>query len=363
MRLWTLVVLTLINSGLFAQFRKPDYISIAPKTGFLIAHRPFMSHLVRENSFGFESSASYQEKGADDLTKRLNNPLRSYSIEFRNFGYNEVLGSAISATSYMLFPLFVTKNNCFIDFTMGSGIGYLTRSYNELDNPLNNAIGSKLNARVNLKLSIIRYFTKTHLGTGIEFMHFSNGSLKTPNLGLNLPSFYLQFGYNFSDRERGVKRSEKPKTNLESPNNISAELIFTGKEIGAIPYEPKLYPVIATRLGYTYSKRGLWGAEFALDIIHNESNFHKYNDTTFVRKDILQIGIYGGAYIQFYKSQLAFGLGWYARDNINPEGRMYNRIGYRYYFKKNWFALFTVKANYAKADYFEFGIGYKFLTW
>lgn len=363
MRLWTLVVLTLINDGLFAQFRKPDYISIAPKTGFLIAHRPFMAHLVRENSYGLELIASHQEKGTDELTKRLNNPIRSYSLEFRNFGYNEVLGSAISATAYMVFPLLDTKKNCFVDFTIGSGIGYLTQCYHVVDNPLNNAIGSKINARVNLKLSIIRYFSKTHLGAGIEFMHFSNGTLKTPNLGLNLPSAYLQFGYNFTNRECGVKRDEKPKTNLENPNNLTAELILTGKEIGAIPYEPKLYPVIGARLGYTYSKADLWGGEIAVDFIHNESNFHKYPDTTFVRSDILQIGVYGGVFLHFYKSQLAFGLGWYARDNINPEGRMYNRIGYRYYFKKNWFALFNVKANYAKADYFEFGIGYKFLTW
>jgi hypothetical protein len=357
------MILTLLSQGIFAQPGKPDFISISPKTGFLIAHRPFMTHLVRENSYGVELIASYQQKGSDELTQRLNNPLKSFSFEYRNFGYKEVLGSAISFTSYMVFPLFETKNNCFIDFTMGSGIGYLTRCYNAEENPLNNAIGSKLNARVNLKFSITRYFQKTHLGTGIEFMHFSNGSLKTPNLGLNLPSVYLQFGYNITDRVQGVKRTEKLKTNLESPNNLTAELIFTGKEIGAIPYEPKLYPVIAARLAYTYSKRGLWGGEIALDLIHNESNFHKYHDTTFVRKDILQIGIYAGAYIQFYKSQLAFGLGWYARDNINPEGRMYNRIGYRYYFRKNWFALFNVKANYAKADYFEFGIGYKFLTW
>ncbi len=363
MRLWTLAVLTLVNADLIAQLCKPDYISIAPKTGFLIAHRPFMAHLVRENSYGFEISASYQEKGDDILTQRLNNPVRSFSLEFRNFGYEEVLGSAVSVTSYMVFPLYTTKNNCFIDFTMGSGIGYLTRCYNELDNPLNNAIGSKLNARVNLKLSIIRHFQKTHLGAGIEFMHFSNGSLKTPNLGLNLPSVYMQFGYNFTDRIGNVKQNEKPKTNLESPNNLTAELIFTGKEIGAIPYEPKLYPVIATRLGYSYSKAGLWGAEIAVDFIHNESNYHVYHDTTFARTDILQIGLYGGVYIHFYKSQLAFGLGWYARDNINAGGRMYNRIGYRYYFKEKWFALFNVKANYAKADYFEFGIGYKFLTW
>ena len=151
---------------------------------------------------------------------------------------------------------------------------------------------------------------------------------------------------------------------LRADNNgeggIMAMIALASSAVGR---SSKLYPVIATRLGYSYSKAGLWGAEIAVDFIHNESNYHVYHDTTFARTDILQIGLYGGVYIHFYKSQLAFGLGWYARDNINAGGRMYNRIGYRYYFKEKWFALFNVKANYAKADYFEFGIGYKFLTW
>lgn len=363
MRIGLFILFLLAQIGLNAQIGKPDFISVTPKGGFLIAHRPYMSHLVRENSVGFEFASWYQETGTDEHTQRLNNPLRGFSFEYRNFGYKDVLGSAVSVTSYMVFPLFHTKKDVYTDLTVGSGIGYLTRCYNVIENPLNNAIGSKLNARVNVKFSVTKYFENTHLGAGIEFAHFSNGTIKTPNLGLNLPSVFIQFGYNLSDRVAGPTKSETTKTKLDSPSNLTAELICTAREVGPIPNSPKLYPVVAARIGYTYSKCGLWGAEIAFDIIHNEANFHKYQDTTFVRSDILQLGIYGGAYIQFYRSQLAFGLGWYARDNINAEGRMYNRVGYRYYFKKNWFALFNVKANYARADYFEFGIGYKFLTW
>jgi hypothetical protein len=360
---WVFILPVLLSAVISqAQFSAIDQVTVIPKTGFLIAHRPFMSHLVRENSYGLEICIWEQEKLSEELTQRLNNPLRGLSLEFRDFGYKDVLGSAFSATSYMVFPLISTSGNSYLDLTMGAGIGYLTRCYDVVENPLNNAIGSKLNARVNVKISFTKYLTNTHWGGGIEFMHFSNGTLKTPNLGLNLPSLYLNFGYNLNPRIQGIKQAEKTKTPVDAPHHLSTEIIVTAKEIGAIPFLPKLYPVFAGRLSYTHSERGLWGSELALDIIHNESNFHKYTDTTFVRCDILQIGVYAGAYVQFYKSQLAFGLGWYARDRINPEGRLYNRIGYRYYFAEKWFALFTVKANYAKADYFEFGLGYKFLS-
>jgi hypothetical protein len=362
MRLLLICLLSAFLHPARSQKDGPVFFSVSPKEGFLIAHRPFMTHLVRENSYGFELTAWQQFTTDDAATQRLRNPMKGVSLEFRNFGYDEVLGKAFSLTTYMVFPLIQTKKNGFLDLTLGTGAGYLSRCYNAVDNPLNNAIGSKWNGRVNLKLSWIKYWENLHFGGGIEFMHFSNGSITTPNLGLNSPSAFLQVGYNTQPRQQAIKRSDVVKNELLQKNNLTAELIVSAKEIAAIPYLPKRYPVIGTRLGYTYSKRGLWGAEIALDLIHNESNFHKYGDTTFVRKDILQVGIYAGTYVQFYRCQIAFGLGWYARDNINAEGRMYNRIGYRYYFKDKWFALFNIKANYAKADYFEFGIGYKFLT-
>ena len=361
---WIVSLIALwISPGAFTQPEKPTFLMVDTKGGILFAHRPFMSHLVRENSFGFELTALQQQTGNDQHTVLHRCPLKGIGLEFRNFGYNQVLGSAISITGFMNFPLVQTQKNLCFDLLIGTGLGYITRHYDKYENPTNNAIGSALNAKVSVKFALTKYARFMHFGGGIEFAHYSNGTIKTPNLGLNSPSLFLRAGYNFSERVVGPKRINKEKTNCEFSHNLSAELIGTGKEIGAVPFEPQLYPVAAGRLGYTYSKCGLWGAELALDIIHNEANFHKYNDTTFVRSDILQVGIYAGGFVQFYQMQLAFGLGYYVRDIINAEGLVYNRVGYRWYFCENWFGLFNVKANYGKADYFEFGIGYRFLKW
>lgn len=363
MRLFTSILFVLYFQVLTAQLNKPHIVSLSSKSGFLIAHRPFMSHLVQKKSWCFEVTAWRQMNGNDDITKRLRTPLKGLSVEARNFGYNAVLGHAFSVTGYMGFPLMKTKKAFYLDLIIGTGIGYLTKHYDVTTNPLNNAIGSHLNGRVNLKLIASKYFRRWHIGGGIEFMHFSNGSITTPNLGLNSPSLFINTGYNINERLNPAPRSEIEKNPLPQAHALTIELIGSAKEIGAIPYFPKRYPVIAARAGYSYTKNGLWGVDIALDLIHNEANFHKYTDTSFTRSDILQAGIYLGTFLRFYNTQLAFGLGYYVRDNINPEGRLYNRIGYRHYFNKKWFALFNIKANYAKADYFEFGIGYRFLSW
>jgi len=343
----------------FSQTASPYFISLSPKVGFLIAHRPNMSHLVRENAYTYELTAWQQITGKDATTCRLKNPMRGLAIEYRNFGYNEVLGKSIGITQYMVFPVFQTKKNLFADVIVGSGIGIMTKRYHKYDNPTNNAVASLINARVNIKLGVTKYLKHFHFGGGIEFAHYSNGALKNPNLGLNSPSLYIQMGYSFSERITAEKKGKTCAEPLKQSHRFSVELISSAKEIGAIPNHPKLYPVIATRLAYTYTKRGLWGSETAVDIVYNEANFHKYTDTTFTRNDVMQVGLYTGTFLCFYKSEIAFGIGVNLRDKINPEGRVYNRIGYRYFFTPNWFGLFNIKAHFGKADYFEFGIGYR----
>jgi hypothetical protein len=73
-----------------------------------------------------------------------------------------------------------------------------------------------------------------------------------------------------------------------------------------------------------------------------------------------QFGVYAGMSFSYFNSQIVFGLGYYLRDKINPLGRIYNRVGYRYYFNEKWFGLFNIRANFGRADFFEFGVGYKF---
>jgi hypothetical protein len=54
------------------------------------------------------------------------------------------------------------------------------------------------------------------------------------------------------------------------------------------------------------------------------------------------------------------GMGGYLRDKYLPEDRYYHRLGIRYQFKSNLQLGWTLKANWGKADYWEWSIGYVF---
>ena len=351
----------LICAVTYSQTEKaPLFLTLSSKGGSLLAHRPHMAHLVNKNAYGFDLSLSKQQIEYSREANRHKFPLNGLTIEFRNFGNDKVLGHAFAIHQYQSFNVFQTKKNLCLNFQMGGGIGYLTKFYDKEDNPTNNAIGSRINAKVSFKLELNKYFDKIHLGFGTELSHFSNGAIQLPNLGLNNLSAYVNVGYNLSSRQVFDPNNDFVMT-MELPRTyFLVEGIFSVAEVPPIPLDPKKYPIFAGRFSFIKPKSKTWNYELALDVVYNPSNQHRYYDSSYTAIDVPQVGIYAGMSMNYYKSQIVFGLGYYVIDKINPLGRIYNRIGYRYFFNEKWCGLFNIRANFGRADFFEFGIGYKF---
>jgi hypothetical protein len=148
---------------------------------------------------------------------------------------------------------------------------------------------------------------------------------------------------------------------LFSNHVFSTELIVTAKEVSDIPFQAKVYPVVATRFSYVWRPGIKWGFETSMDLTYNmaNQNFFPTENHTFFQA--VQLGIYGGAVAYFHKSAIVLGGGWYLYDEINVAGRFYNRMGFQQHFTDRLYATAAIKANFAKADYFEFGMGYRFI--
>ncbi len=360
MKRLTLFFSILFSCASFSQNGEAFFWTATSKGGFMMAHRPFMEHLIQKNTWGFELNISKQQSDTNYYSAKSNYPLNGLSFEVRNFGYDEVLGYAISLFKFQNFTLIQTQSNWCLDFKLGVGLAYLTKKYDKFTNPKNNAIGSHLNAKVAFKLEVNKFLKKTHFGLGTELVHFSNGAMQMPNLGLNGLSAYINFGYNFNERAINSNKNKSSKHQFNPKHYWLAEGIASIGEVFPIPLDAHKYPIFAGRFSFVKPINRSWNYEFAFDAVYNVSNLYKYYDSTFTAKDVPQIGFYAGMSFNYYQSQIVFGLGYYVMDKINPLGRIYNRIGYRYFFKPNWFGLFNVRANFGKADFFEFGVGYKF---
>lgn len=357
----TLLFLVLLGLKSHGQVVRFDDLTYSFKGGILMAHRPSMNHLVQKNAWAHELCLVKKIRN-DDTRRIFGDPRHGLSFEARNFGNNDVLGHAFSISFFNQMNLLTTKKNFFLNLKLTTGLGYLTKTYDEVNNPKNNAIGSHLNPKVTLLVSARQYLNqKFYVDFGIEFNHFSNGSIVTPNLGLNSPSLMLGIGKEINEYNYNSTLNFEMVDSI-TPKKLSHEfyatLIGSIKEIGEVPYHAKRYGVGALKLGYGIQPFHKWSFETGIDLVYNDANLHKYDDSTFTAKDVPQIGVFLGFGLHFNNSVIAMNYGYYLLDKIDAEGVLYNRVGYRYYFWKNWYSTFAIKANFARADYFEFGIGY-----
>lgn len=339
----------------------PLSISVLPKTGFLIAHRANMSHLVKDRNTAFEIEFCQQDNRRTFTTNDYRFPSRGFALQYHDYGYKDVLGSSYSFLQFTKFSIIQKPKFGFLDFRVGSGIAYITKDYDIVTNPKNNAIGSKWNAYVNLQLVYTKYWNHFLIGAGLEMSHYSNAAISAPNLGLNTPLAFVKIGYAISERNIFTPDSNPVIAILpRAGNRFQIHAIGSVKQNLPGYHISKYLPIVAVQAMYRKRLNFKWDFETGFDLIYNEANRQKYDDKTYSFGETIQFGIFVGAAANFYKSQIFVGLGGYLYNKINPAGWIYNRIGYRYNFNAHLNAMVAIKANIGIADYLEFGLGWRF---
>jgi hypothetical protein len=240
-------------------------------------------------------------------------------------------------------------------------LGFLTKSFDRVDNFKNNAIGSHINAFINFRLLNEWNVGKNYkLQSGLSLTHFSNGAFKMPNLGVNVPTIFLGLSKSFNYD----KMAYVPDTcsSLKKHWNIS---IIAGSCVTETepPVGIKYFAgTFGVQLERYFNNKGMWliGAEIG----YNGGNKQRLTgDSIFITKksELVQTGIKAGYSFTIGNLHLPVEMGYYTTTLYKGNGPFFHRIGMRYYFANNFIANITLKTHWAKADYIEFGIGYRFL--
>lgn len=337
------------------------YLSVKPKLGFLAAHRGTMGHLPEQSCRGAELSF-YKRFAADKFWKSAyRNPYAGITLYGSTVGNNAVLGQAFGAYGFFEFP-FAESRLHILTFKISSGLGYITKVFDQENNPKNVAVSTHFNALICLGVQGRIYLGARHqLLYSLDMTHLSNGSYQVPNLGLNMPYFGLGYAINFRSVQRTVYA--KDATPVIRPPwlknwNFTALGILSAKEV--FPTGGKKYPVYALSL----TERKLFtpkaGMETTLDLIYKQA---LYGYKSYIPKNswkIFQVGVFAGYVLPLDKFHFVLGMGAYLKDRYNSDNRFYHRLGMRYQFGNGLIANVTLKAHWARADYVEWGIGYTF---
>lgn len=334
-------------------------LGIREKNGFLAAHRGTMGHLPKDRIFCGEISISKRLSGTAPWHEAYKKPLVGVTLYGSNLGSKEILGYGFGAYGFIEFPMW-RNSNSFLSAKLGCGLGHVTKIFDQELNPKNDAISTHINAL--LCIGIMgqwRFSEEYSLLYGMDLTHFSNGSTRVPNLGLNIPTFSVGLAHHWEGkREVSVTQWQRYKTPFFSQWKWTNVAILSSKE--TFPTGGKNYPVYALN-SFLYKKfRPKVGMEFGFDFISKQSLFAYRDYIPKTQWSIFQIGMYSNYVLPLDRLKFVLGMGVYLKDRYDSDNELYHRVGMRYQFDNGLLLNMVLKTHWAKADYVEYGIGYTF---
>lgn len=342
-------------------YPKKDFIiSAEGHYGFIMSHRNNMAHLIKGHIYGGELNYTFRTDGCRPWQQIYKYPEIGLSIFTMYLSNPQQLGNLGALYPFINLRLNKLSSKVNFNLRLGEGLAYITKRFDRINNHKNNVIGSHLNGFVNIRLNASTLLTNTwRLNLGVGLSHASNGAAKTPNLGINMVTVNAGIGYVFGNKCIDVRRD----TIVPCPKNWKISLMgISGVKEREVPNGPKyLIFGLQTNIYKTLNYKNKLGG--GIEATYNNATKDEWlKDSIPTKKfaDILQVSAkFSYAYvINKLSFPVDFGVYFFKRQRTN--GQFFHRIGLRYMLTEHLIANLTLLTHWAKADYFEGGIGYEF---
>ena len=317
------------------------------KTDYVMDSRPFLG----------EIGLSWQTNG-QKIWQQLNGyPVIGLGILFGKSGADKYIGNIGALLPFINFPLY-KRDHFGMSFKFGLGPGWVQKPFNPETNYKDFVIGSHLNACINLQVLAgfkIEKHTSAHVG--FSFTHFSNGSIKLPNLGLNTPALAAGLEYNFAQPEI-IKR---PIPLLKKKWSYYLFTSIAVKQSTPLESPVRLVNLASFEMMKDFSHTGRYGAGINLTYDRALST-EVPNSPTFAFDESglkLEASIYGAYEYVIGNLSIPVQLGFYLYNNYRFS-EIYENIGVKYRLSSHWIATVLLKAHLGNGDFIQWGVGYKF---
>lgn len=349
----------LFNPNLLLEFR--------PYIGFIAPHKIELDAITGHFS-SFELNLSRVTYGRQLWQQMYAYPRLGVALWYTNFGNNPILGQAYACFPYINYPLLRAPVST-INFRLGIGLAYLTNSFDPIDNYKNLAIGSQINVAVNLLLDY-RYQINENLyaSLSVGLVHFSNGSIKLPNYGLNIPVISTGLSHRLQHKNKTIKRRlytpphpYRYDIHRLMETNIGCAIGFKDMEniLGERFTVYAIWADLLKRISYK-SKIGL-GFDYSYDPSH-KALLKRTNGRSEKKHRIAKPGINLAYELSMSKVSYLFNLGLYLGGDYTSNGNLYQKLALQYLISPHLFTTISLRTHYGRADYIGWGLGYK-LNW
>lgn len=333
--------------------------------GFLIPHHREME-ILNAHFSAYEFTISKATYGRTRWEYMYSYPVIGLAFWYSDLGNSPYIGYGTAIYPYINFPLRRDPDQA-ISFRLGVGLGYISKPFHRIENFKNIAIGSHINAVVNLMFEYSRRLGRRFVfSTGIGLTHFSNGAMKSPNFGINIPSVNAGLAFRLSRENPYLKSKLIPELypyefdgkkffdlNLSLAFGMKDMEEMFGRSFNAWTFFGNIYKRISFK-----SKIGL-GFDFSYDgsdLMILERNHVEYNNNM----QIIRPGLNFAYEMVMSRFSIVANLGMYLSGKERSDGDAYEKLAFKYHLTDRLFTNITLKAHAARADYIAFGLGYKF---
>lgn len=258
------------------------------------------------------------------------------------------------------------------------GLTYNLVPYDPVENPNNDAIGGKTAVYLNFAYGANTILTRElDLTYGIDFAHFSNGRMNTPNYGLNMFGLNLGLRYHYNQDQKFIddspytrellqarydrpKKQQNEKLNQNSFNIYAAVGFVENYADAADGGDPEIkYNTFSGVLDYRHRFNTMHGISVGLDLFYDESLKPTHPETS----DRYMVGIHAGYDFIFWRFAVRPAIGTYLSDDKGKKPA-WARVALLYNVT-DWFNVqvgLKTRRGFA-ADWVEFGIGFTPFKW
>ena len=283
-------------------------------------------------------------------------------LTFNNNNVSNELGNVFALYPFINFP-FNKSATSQVTFKLGVGVSYLTNKFHPTENYHNFAIGSHVNAAVNLSFEYRqRLFDRLTLVTSAGLTHFSNGATHAPNMGINIFSAATGFSWYLRPPKSLLDRRLRPVPYIfefDGRRHFVTDVQYTiGYKDVSQQYSTNDFYLVhdfaaQTMLQLTERDRLGVGVEFVID-----------NSDRVSHPDWNRIAKVGGLLsYEMMLDRLSFMFNVGIRNNEPLPARaflFYQKVGARYYFWNDMFATIAFTTYDIRADFISIGLGYHF---
>ncbi len=338
------------------------YLEFRFENGAMLSNDTELGDQLVNSSYynGIDVRLGFRKTNPDDIYgtvyRRPYMGIGWYSSTFQNAD----IGKPNALYYFMTIPFVFEQNKKLtFNYTGAFGLSYNFNPFDSIQNPANIFIGSYRNCYVHLGLEAnYKFSEKWQANATLGFKHFSNGSFKKPNYGINLIPLTLGVTYKVGDDK--VEHYRRPVPEFIKNNQLNLTLAFGSKNY--VNEDPN-YLKMTMGINYLRAVNYKYRIGVGIDVFYSGASELRTESGTSSFSDAFSYAIVPNwEWIITEKLYIPLGVGIYLHRNVENDEKYgyYERAGIRYRVTDHLSAGVTIKAHAGVADYFEWTLGYTF---